>query len=223
MDQKIEKGVGIIQKLIDLQKKYGFFQILKGLFILFISGYVIFFTFNPTYLIDKIEESRKEDHDNAVVRRMKSDAEIRLILERLLSRSGASRSWLIEFHNGSSNIGSGLPFLYGSMRLEATQDSIMGVEEDYADFSLSRYPLLGKVLEDGYFYGNIESVEPLDRKLYFKMKSNNVTQFAFLAVYKGTSPLGIVGLTYCRADMNKENILMLIRKAGVQIASLLAQ
>lgn len=221
MEQKIEKGIGFLQRLIALQNKYGFFSIIKGLFILLLSGYVVFFALNPTYLLEKIENTKTEQHEDAIAKRIKSDAEIRLILERLLNNSDAGRSWLIEFHNGSSNVGSGLPFLFGSMRLEATKEGILGVEEEYTDFSLSRYPLLSRVLEDGFFYGNIEEIKPLDQKLYFKMKSNNVTEVALLAIYKGNSPLGIVGLTYCNTPMEAQKVGMLIRKAGIQIATLL--
>ena len=69
--------------------------------------------------------------------------------------------------------------------------------------------------------GNIEEIKPLDQKLYFKMKSNNVTEVALLAIYKGNSPLGIVGLTYCNTHMEAQKVGMLIRKAGIQIATLL--
>lgn len=222
MEQKIEKGIGFLQKLIALQNKYGFFSIIKGLFILLLSGYVVFFTLNPTYLLEKIENTKTEQHEDAIVKRIKSDGEIRLILEHLLNEAEAGRSWLIEFHNGTSNVGSGLPFLFGSMRLEATKEGILGVEEEYSDFSLSRYPLLSKVLQDGFFYGNIEDIKPLDQKLYYKMKSNNVTEVALLAIYKGNSPLGIVGLTYCNTPMEAQKVGMLIRKAGIQIATLLS-
>ena len=222
MEQKIEKGIGFLQKLIALQNKYGFFSIIKGLFILLLSGYVVFFTLNPTYLLEKIENTKTEQHEDAIVKRIKSDGEIRLILERLLNEAEAGRSWLIEFHNGTSNVGSGLPFLFGSMRLEATKEGIIGVEEEYSDFSLSRYPLLSKVLQDGFFYGNIEDIKPLDQKLYYKMKSNDVTEVALLAIYKGNSPLGIVGLTYCNTPMEAQKVGKLIRKAGIQIATLLS-
>mgnify|MGYP007060199897 CR=1 FL=1 len=127
MEQKIEKGIGFLQKLIALQNKYGFFSIIKGLFILLLSGYVVFFALNPTYLLEKIENTRTEQHEDAIAKRIKSDTEIRLILERLLNKSEAGRSWLIEFHNGNSNLGSGLPFLFGSMRLETTKDGVFSL------------------------------------------------------------------------------------------------
>lgn len=37
------------------------------------------------------------------------------------------------------------------MRIEETQDSIPNVDEDYADFSLSKYKLIAKVLDEGFF------------------------------------------------------------------------
>ena len=53
MQEKIEKGIGWLQKLLHLQEKFGFFSILKSLFILLITGYVVFFALNPRYLLDK--------------------------------------------------------------------------------------------------------------------------------------------------------------------------
>ena len=52
MEQNVEKGLGWLQKLLGLQTKYGFFSILKGLFIILVTGYVIFFALNPRYLLD---------------------------------------------------------------------------------------------------------------------------------------------------------------------------
>ena len=52
MEQNVEKGLGWLQKLLGLQKKYGFLSILKGLFILLVTGYVVFFALNPRYLLD---------------------------------------------------------------------------------------------------------------------------------------------------------------------------
>ena len=46
MQEKIEKGIGWLQKLLHLQEKFGFFSILKSLFILLITGYVVFFALN---------------------------------------------------------------------------------------------------------------------------------------------------------------------------------
>lgn len=220
--EKVEKGVGLLGKLLNLQKKYGFFSILKSLFLLLLLGYVIFFALNPTYLLERITTIQNERHSEAVTKRINSDEEIRLLLEKLRLKTNSDRAWMIEFHNGSSNIGTGLPFLYGSLRIETTSDTIPGVEEDYSDFSLSRYPLLMRVLSNGYYYGDIESLKEYDQKLYYKMKSNGVNETAMITIYNGDSPIGIIGLSFCNENtMNEKCVGMEIRKTGLQIASLL--
>lgn len=220
--EKMEKGVGILSKLLTLQKKYGFFSILKGLVILLLFGYVIFFALNPTYFIERITTIQDEKHTEAITKRIKSDEEIRLLLEKLMLKTKADRAWMIEFHNGSNNISTGLPFLFGSMRLETTSDTIPGVEEEYMDFSLSRYPVLMNLLSNGYYYGNIESMKGIDQKLYYKMKSNRVNETAMITLYNGDYPMGIVGLSFCgHNSMNEKCVGMEIRKAGLKIASLL--
>lgn len=223
MEQKIDKGLGWLQKLLNLQKNYGFFSILKGMFLVLLAGYVVFFALNPKYLLEKVDNIQSEKHSDAVAQRIKSDSEVRLILDRLLLKSNADRSWLIEFHNGTNNLSSGLPFLFGSMRLESTVDSIAGVEEEYTDFNLSRYPLLLNILKDGFFYGSVEKIKAFDKKLYFKMKSNNVNEVALIALFQGDEPLGILGLSFCHDNtMQTQQVGLGIRKAAMKIAPLLS-
>ena len=149
--EQLDKGIGWLQKLLNLQKKYGFFSIIKGLFLLFLSGYIIFFALNPKYLLDRMSEITTAQHDHLVNTRLSADSNIRHILSKMIFTTNADRAWLIEFHNGSKNLTTGLPFLFGSMRIEEVRDSISNVDEDYADFSLSKYKLVAKVLDDGYF------------------------------------------------------------------------
>lgn len=224
MEEKIDKGIGWLQKLLNLQKKYGFFSILKGLFLIMLAGYVIFFALNPRYLLEKMDNIQKENHSDAIAKRIESDSQVRLILDKLLLRSGADRSFLIEFHNGSKNLATDLPFLFGSMRIESTTDSIAGVEEEYADFSLSRYPLMVNILKDGFFYGSVEEkVKSLDKKLYFKLKSNSVNEIALITLYQGDNPLGILGLSFCNTNkMQYQAVGLQIRKAAMKISPLLS-
>lgn len=224
MQDNIDKNMSFLQKLLSLQRKYGFFDIIKSLVLLLITGYVVFFTLNPTYLLDKIDKLQSDKHDAAITKRLRSDEEVRFILERLLTSTDADRAWLVEFHNGSANIATGLPFLYGSMRIEATRDSIAHIEDDYSDFSLSRYPLMYKLMQDGYYYGPVDSIVNIDKRLYYKMKSNNVNEFAALTLYDGNSPIGVIGLSFCVPDtMNLRTVGREIRRAGIQISTALSQ
>ena len=222
--ERIDKGMGWLQKMLNLQNKYGFFSIVKGLFLLFLAGYVVFFALNPKYLLERVTTIQTEQHDNLVRSRLAADSDIRLILSKTMHNTNADRAWLIEFHNGNKNLTTGLPFLFGSMRIEETQDSIPNVDEDYADFSLSKYKLIAKVLDEGFFYGNIKDVQSVDKRLYYKLQSNDINEIALLTIYNEDKPAGIVGLSLCNnKQMDKQLVGKRIRSAGIQIATLLSQ
>lgn len=222
--ERIDKGMGWLQKMLNLQNKYGFFSIIKGLFLLFLAGYVVFFALNPKYLLERVTTIQTEQHDNLVHSRLAADSDIRLILSKTMHNTNADRAWLIEFHNGNKNLTTGLPFLFGSMRIEETQDSIPNVDEDYADFSLSKYKLIAKVLDEGFFYGNIKDVQSIDKRLYYKFQSNDINEIALLTIYNEDKPAGIVGLSFCNnKQMDKQLVGKRIRSAGIQIATLLSQ
>lgn len=222
--ERIDKGMGWLQKMLNLQNKYGFFSIVKGLFLLFLAGYVVFFALNPKYLLERVTTIQTEQHDNLVRSRLAADSDIRLILSKTMHNTNADRAWLIEFHNGNKNLTTGLPFLFGSMRIEETQDSIPNVDEDYADFSLSKYKLIAKVLNEGFFYSNIKDVQSIDKRLYYKFQSNDINEIALLTIYNEDKPAGIVGLSFCNnKQMDKQLVGKRIRSAGIQIATLLSQ
>ena len=222
--ERIDKGMRWLQKMLNLQNKYGFFSIIKGLFLLFLAGYVVFFALNPKYLLERVTTIQTEQHDNLVRSRLAADSDIRLILSKTMHNTNADRAWLIEFHNGNKNLTTGLPFLFGSMRIEETQDSIPNVDEDYADFSLSKYKLIAKVLDEGFFYGNIKDVQSIDKRLYYKFQSNDINEIALLTIYNEDKPAGIVGLSFCNnKQMDKQLVGKRIRSAGIQIATLLSQ
>ena len=187
-------------------------------------GYVVFFALNPKYLLERVTTIQTEQHDNLVRSRLAADSDIRLILSKTMHNTNADRAWLIEFHNGNKNLTTGLPFLFGSMRIEETQDSIPNVDEDYADFSLSKYKLIAKVLDEGFFYGNIKDVQSIDKRLYYKFQSNDINEIALLTIYNEDKPAGIVGLSFCNnKQMDKQLVGKRIRSAGIQIATLLSQ
>lgn len=222
--ERIDKGMGWLQKILNLQNKYGFFSIIKGLFLLFLAGYVVFFALNPKYLLERVTTLQIEQHDNLVRSRLAADSDIRLILSKTMHNTNADRAWLIEFHNGSKNLTTGLPFLFGAMRIEETRDSIANVDEDYADFSLSKYKLITKVLDEGFFYGNIDDVQKVDKRLYYKFQSNDINEIALLTIYNEEKPAGIIGLSFCNdKQMDRQLVGKRIRSAGIQIATLLSQ
>jgi elongation factor Ts len=72
--EQLDKGIGWLQKLLNLQKRYGFFSIIKGLFLLFLSGYIIFFALNPKYLSsDDVDAEYKEHEKEILLAQAKND------------------------------------------------------------------------------------------------------------------------------------------------------
>lgn len=223
MQERIEKGIGWLEKMLKMEEKYGFFRFLRVLLLLLLTGFVILTITNPRYVLDKVETIRTEQHDESVAKRIQADANIRLMLHRLLHTLNADRAWLIELHNGSKNLSSGLPFLYGDMRIEEVADGIPNVDEEYTDFNLSRYPFISKVFDDGYFFGTTDLMREFDERLYYKFKSNDVNEIALLALYQGDKPLGVLGISFCGdKQMDASAVGKNIRKCGVQIATLLS-
>ena len=47
MEQKIEKGIGWLEKLLKMEEKYGFFRFLRVLLLLLLTGFVILTITNP--------------------------------------------------------------------------------------------------------------------------------------------------------------------------------
>ena len=165
-----------------------------------------------------------EQHDQLVTTRLSADSDIRHILSKMIFTTNADRAWLIEFHNGSKNLTTGLPFLFGSMRIEEVRDSIPNVDEDYADFSLSKYKLVSKVLDDGFFYGGLNDVQEIDQRLYYKFQANDINEVALLTLYDGEKPAGIIGLSFCNdKKMDKQLVGKQIRSNGIKIATLLTK
>lgn len=91
-------------KSYSICKKNMVFSIVKGLFLVLLAGYVIFFALNPKYLLERITEIQTKEHGDLIETRLKSDTEISNILSELLTTADADRAWLIEFHNGNKNL-----------------------------------------------------------------------------------------------------------------------
>ena len=226
MEQKenVDAGLGWLQKMIRLKEKHGTVTILTCLLLLLFACYVVFFGLNPRYLLDRMEATRTEQHDDATLRRLQADAEIRTEVQRLMHEVDADRVWVIELHNGSKNLSSGLPFIYGKMMPEEVADGIEHVDDEYLDFELARYPFIANILRRGYFYGSIEPVQNSDRRLYHQLKKNDVNEIALMTLRCGQKPLGILGISFCGdKTMNPPLVGEKIRDHGSAIAASLSK
>lgn len=218
----IDKGLSVVERVIGFNKKYGIGSVIKALCVLFFASYIIFFSFNPQYLIDKFERMGEKKHSEFVQQRIYTDEELRIILGDLLTDSGADRAWIIEFHNGGRNLSSELPFLFGSLRLEEVESGIMHIDEEYADFPLSKYKISYDILRNGYYYSDVDSVRHIDERLFYKLKSAGTSYVAAMVLYNGENPLGILGVSYCHGKTpDLRQLGTEIRRRATQVSVLL--
>ena len=108
------------------------------------------------------------------------------------------------------------------MRIEETRTGIQNVDEEYADFSLSKYAVISDLISNGYYYGSVDSIKIKDERMYYKFRSNDVQNIALIALYFGDRPLGILGISYCSDNyIDWELVGHVIRQNSVKIATLL--
>lgn len=216
MDQKIGKGLTLLEKVIEFSNKYSLKAIFRAIFVTIIISISIWICTNPTVIIDYVDKYKQEQHDNAMRDREKATIKLHNLCHDLLYKVNADRVWVIEFHNGKSNMANGMPFDFGIMTIEYTKDDVLSIQEEYKDFPVSYYPLIYKIYDEGYWYGKVENLKPLDKKLYYKMKSNNTEYLACLELYADNKPLAILGVTYSdTTNVNAQHLGLEIRKAGM--------
>lgn len=219
-------NLGFLNKILSITDKYGFVKIMKALAVILIAGYTIFFATNPEYLIDKyfeVQELRQQqaekDKAQAIEQRCIADSQIKVLLAELLYNSGADRTWVIELHNGTHNVGSGLPFLKGSMLHEEVRNGITHIDKDYQNFYLSKYPLVSHTVKDGYFWGSREKVKEIDERSYYNFIINDLSEIAMMTLYNNNIPMAVVGMSWCGDNrMEPEKAGRLIREYGTKVA-----
>lgn len=201
--------LGFLEKTVKLIEKYGLFKIFKALCVIAIFIYVMC---NGANLIDGIvgrvtketmrteNIEQQEEHDAALKKRMEIRPEIYNILYSVLNKLNADRVFVIEMHNGTNSV-SGLPFLFGEMTYDVVSQGIEHVDNEYVNFSLSRFQFPTYLENKHIWLGTTEELSKIDDKLAHKLFSNDATYIALTQIHGVKNELGFLGLTYCN---NKE-------------------
>lgn len=219
-DENLSSGrFKVLEWVIKLKEKHGWMNIIMSCVMLVFMSVTLNLAINPSIIFDKYREYEELKHAQSFEYRMKSGRAINLIMNEILRETNAKRCFVIEMHNGKSNA-TGLSFNYGSMTYEVKNDSAESIMEDYAEFSLDRYPFIMYVVDNEHWIGNIESLANIDKKLALKMEANGATSMAIVMIYGIKSEIGFLGITYDgKIDgMNKTRLLMDMTKYAGQIS-----
>lgn len=201
MEQKVDKGLGWLDKALNIVDKYKFRTIFKAIIIILIVAATVGFVSNPTFIFEKYKEWADQQHKELLEKRMKNNEKLHLKAEQLLYRINADRVMILELHNGLENA-AGLPFSKCSATYEALNMGVKPVADQYQSVNLSLMPFATFLFEKGYFCGNVEDLAQIDRGLYYKMMANETTHFAACVVEGVDNALAFIFVSFKATDDN---------------------
>lgn len=213
--------IGWLERLLKLKKDYGLGNILTSIMILFITIVMGVVAFKPSVIVEEVQKIQTEQHNRAVDKRIKADPQIREALTDLRLELGADRTFIVEAHNGGTNLTS-LPFLYVDMTYESTRNGMFELEEEYKNLRLQRYNFCTFLYQNNYWYGNTEELMEIDPSFAYRIEGDGVKYIGVLAIYGQYTIIGAIGVEYGDsepADPNTVRIIM--HKYGSRFAILL--
>lgn len=220
--EKIDKGLGWLDKALSVVDKYRFKTIFKAIIIILIIAGLVGFIKNPTWVFEQYKIWAEKEHTEAMNAREQNDQKIHILTDKLNYRVNASRVMVLEFHNGVENTG-GMPFRKMTCTYEAINVGIQPIAENYNEINLSLIPFMNYMSTQGYWCGDTDDMEEIDRAFCYRLKSNGIEHFAACVIEGVDKPLALLvvafGKTYSEHKCMevRENI----RHCALELALLL--
>lgn len=223
-DKKIEQvntTLTWVEKLFGFIKKAGIQNIIITLMMVFLVSVVGQFVFNPEGLVKRFEKIVSEQHTESVIKRLNNEPSIRQNLIALKAELNADRAYILETHNGGSNL-AGLPFLYVDLTYAEPKSAYQWLESEYRNVRLSRYPWATELYQNNFYAEPVEYLEHLDPELYYRLKNEDVVYMAAIMMYGTYNPSGVIGVVYTSKDNvpSKEEIRRVLMKYSSTFAVL---
>ena len=217
----VEKVVNVGEKVVNFFSKHSVWQIFKSVILTVVLGYVIYFALNPQIIFEKYNEWQNQQHTECIEQRLKATKQVGLEMEKLLVDTEGERVFFIEFHNGNRSL-EGNPFAFGQMSYEEVKGNTYYISDEFNDFSLTKYRTVNYIYENLYFYGTIEELAQVDKRLAQKLQTDNIKHIALIQVEGVDLPLGILGVTWNTEPMlEQRTIKNYIRQCSLRMSILL--
>lgn len=200
MFDKIGHALDAIVNFIEYLKQNSFIKITK--YVLYLAIWIMILVTAANYtqvfgwIYDTATTISDDRHDALTAYRIKIGPEIEEILKDMCIEANGTRSFILEFHNGTNNP-SGLPFYYMNMTYEWTDLSktYSGASE-WNDLLISRFSLVSKCFTEGVYVGSVDEIMQMDQALAYKLKSADVKHMGCILLYGDSNkPLGILGVS----------------------------
>lgn len=195
-------------------------------FLLFVMIFGLYKGFSTGKIFDLMAEqlhkkrlaSYAEDEKKSYKARLDATPKILLQLTNLLHDVGADRAAVLELHNGKSNP-KGLPFVYCDMSYEVAGDDMDGVQDEYENINLSRYPFFDYLHQHKFFIGTVNELSKIDKRAANKLKLDE-SKYLIIYTLENDGPIGFLQLTFNTSDphLNEDevraNMLSYTQKIG---------
>ena len=209
-----------LERFLKILKEYGPLKIIASVFLIALISGFLYIVFNPTLVFEIYDEWKLRQHDELMEQRMDMAPKIQNTIDKLTYKVGATRTVVLEMHNGSTGVG-GLPFTKCTATYEGLNIGAIPVAQDYQEQNLSLLPFATFLFNRGYWCGNTEELMNIDRTLYYKMKGNKTEHFAACVIKGVDKPLAfmIVSFEALPNEQHKcEEIREYIRHAAMELA-----
>lgn len=175
--ENTDDAIGWLERFLELLTKYGVWKILGATIGIAIVSIMLYFALNWNKAFELYDAWKLRQHDDLMELRMEIGPKIQSLTDKLTFTVGATRTLVLEMHNGSTGNG-GLPFTKCTATYESLNINKSPVSDQYQEQNLSLIPFASYLFKRGYWCGNIAEIESIDRALFYKMKMNGVEHFA---------------------------------------------
>lgn len=197
----IDSGLSWLERILQLCKEYGVFNILKGLFILIMLSLTLRICYSPSFLFDKYTDYMTQRHAKELHERTEYDQQIKSLLPVYLYKYHADRVWIIQYHNGI------MDWQHGTMRFELCNDEVESIKNQYNDFNLTWINLPYYLKTNEVFIGDMVKLDSIDSTLYTQLKKNNVQYLACTTIKDNSGySIGILGVTWKNIPPNIDSL-----------------
>ena len=209
-----------LERGLKLIKEYGVGRIIIGALLIAVLSVFFWFIFNPTKAFEVYDEWKKRQHDTLMELRIENAPKIQRSIENLTFKVGASRTLILELHNGTENV-NGIPYTKCSATYEALNIGPHPVASYYQSQNLSLMPFITHLFDHGYWCGNTDDLTSIDKALAFKLKSNGTEHFTACVIEGIDKPLAILIVSFDKipdAHHDCSNIRENIRHVAMELS-----
>lgn len=221
--EQVDKVITLMERVRGFIDKYGLKGTFTTLLTVFIAACVGYYAFNPGVILEQAQQIQIERHNEAVKARLNADPKIRSYLLEMKDELGADRTYILETHNGGTNL-TNLPFLYVDLTYAEPRSNFSWLEREYTNLRLSRYPWANYIFNHGFWFGSISDIEEIDSELNQRLSKEGVSYMGMVMMYgEDSMPSGTLGVVY-ENDGDRPNdveVLKIMQKYSNIISSLL--